>query len=51
MIFSIEELNELIYALGTAKTQGGLAKKEVVEQLEARLRDQLERQLTVYEKL
>ena len=51
MIFNIAELNELIYALGVAKSKGIMVNKEIVEQLEARLRDQLDRQLNIVEKL
>lgn len=51
MIFNIAELNELIYALGVAKSKGIMVNKEIVEQLEARLRDQLDRQLNIIEKL
>ena len=51
MIFNIAELNELIYALGVAKSKGMMTNQEIVEQLETRLRDQLDRQLNIIEKL
>ena len=43
MELSVAELNELIYAVGIAKNINTLANISLMEQLESKLRDELEK--------
>jgi hypothetical protein len=49
MDFSLKELNELIYAVGTASRYGNLVDKKVANRLWARLSDELDRRMKLYD--
>ena len=49
MEFSLIELNELIYAVGTASRYGNLVDKKVANKLWARLNDELESRMKLYD--
>ena len=49
MEFSLIELNELIYCVGTASRYGNLVDKKVANRLWARLSDELERRMKLYD--
>jgi hypothetical protein len=49
MEFSLIELNELIYAVGTASRYGNLVDKKIANRLWARLNDELESRMKLYD--
>jgi len=49
MDFSLKELNELIYCVGTATRYGNLVDKKVANELWARLSEELERRMKLYD--
>jgi len=49
MEFSLIELNELIYAVGTASRYSNLVNKKVANELWAKLSDELDRRMKLYD--
>jgi hypothetical protein len=49
MEFSLLELNELIYCVGTATKTGELVNRKVANELWAKLSDELERKAKLYD--
>jgi hypothetical protein len=49
MELSLNELNELIYCVGTAVNKGELVNKKVANRLWAKLSDELERRMKLYD--